>query len=772
VERAPQRGGGRAALICGLIGATWLGAHALGLLGPFDSLTFAAVAAGATGAVTYGIWKHRPRPRWVWGFGLVSMLLFFVGGVLREVFGTLGDLSSDREWYPEPFSMLGYVALGVSLFAVARSHLGDRWNDRVATLDALIAGLAALAVAWIFLITPALEQESMPFGARVALALYPAFSAFLVTAGFRIGFAAEQHPPIAFRIWMCALVAMLVGDTFYMLVELHFMSYERWVDAPYGLAWVLIATAALHPTMRRVTEPVSVAVATPRRGLVLVAIAVCVPGFVMLAQPDTQAMNRVAVAAIVLVLMGAAGLRVFWALRDHADSESRLTHQATHDTLTDLPNRVQLEAELLELLRDRGPDDLPLAVLFLDLDRFKLVNDTLGHSTGDELLRAVANRLRNNVRPNDLVMRIGGDEFVIVLPTVRDEHEAREIAERTRLTFGTPFKAGAAEIPISTSIGVTMAGGAWPVNDAETLLREADTAMYAAKENGGDYAVTFDKAMHDRVIRRLALEGEIRLAVNRDELSVHYQPIVQVTDGRMTGLEALLRWEHPVLGQVPPADFIPVCEEIGYIVELGGWVIDEAVGQLAALRAQYPHSDQLSMAINVSARQLRDERLCDHVARAMVKYNLPASALCIEITESLLVENLSAIADTLTTLRGFGVRIAIDDFGTGYSSLAYLRRLPVDEIKIDRQFISNLGQDRSDDSLVAAILAMANSLGYTSVAEGVETDLQLSRLIELGCEHAQGFAFATPSPAEELPEMVERLGLAAAPRLRVVRDLA
>ena len=296
VERAPQTGGGRAAIICALVGAAWLGAHALGFLGPFDSLTFAAIAAGATAAVTIGIMRYRPRPRWVWACGLVSMLLFFVGGVLREVFGTLGDLSPSRAWYPEPFTMLGYVALGVSLFAVARSHLGDRWNDRVATLDAFIAGLAALALAWIFLITPALEQESMPFGARVALALYPAFSAFLVTAGFRIGFAAENHPPIAFRIWMCALVAMLVGDIFYMLVELHFLSYERWIDLPYGLAYVLIATAALHPTMKRVTEPVSVAVATPRRGLVLVAIAVCVPGFVMLAQPDTQAVNRVALA--------------------------------------------------------------------------------------------------------------------------------------------------------------------------------------------------------------------------------------------------------------------------------------------------------------------------------------------------------------------------------------------------------------------------------------------------------------------------------------------
>jgi EAL domain-containing protein (putative c-di-GMP-specific phosphodiesterase class I) len=215
-----------------------------------------------------------------------------------------------------------------------------------------------------------------------------------------------------------------------------------------------------------------------------------------------------------------------------------------------------------------------------------------------------------------------------------------------------------------------------------------------------------------------------------------------------------------------------VCEEIGYIVELGAWAIDEAVGQLAALRSQVPHSEQLSMAINVSPRQLRDDRLCDHVARALVKYSLEPSSLCIEVTETLLVENLGAISTTLATLRGFGVRIAIDDFGTGYSSLSYLRHLPVDEIKIDQQFTSSLGQDRADDTLVAAILAMANSLGCTSVAEGVETEVQLNRLIELGCEHAQGYSFAMPVPASELVALVDRLGLAAAPRLKVVRDPA
>jgi EAL domain-containing protein (putative c-di-GMP-specific phosphodiesterase class I) len=305
-----------------------------------------------------------------------------------------------------------------------------------------------------------------------------------------------------------------------------------------------------------------------------------------------------------------------------------------------------------------------------------------------------------------------------------------------------------------------------------TILRDADTAMYAAKDDGGDAAVFFDEDMHAEVTRRAVLERNIRGAHERGELSLEYQPVVQLSDGRATGLEALLRWDHPELGRVPPSAFIPICEEIGYIGELGAWVLDQAVGRLATLRTELPHSEQLSMAINVSALQLRDGRLCDHVARALLKYSLPPECLCLEITESLLVENLSAISHALQTLRDFGVRIAIDDFGTGYSSLAYLRRLPFDEIKIDRQFVSHLDQDRADNTLVAAILAMANSLGATSIAEGVETEDQHNRLLDLGCEHAQGFRFSHPVPSGELVGTVERLGLAAAPRLRVVRNPA
>jgi EAL domain-containing protein (putative c-di-GMP-specific phosphodiesterase class I) len=320
----------------------------------------------------------------------------------------------------------------------------------------------------------------------------------------------------------------------------------------------------------------------------------------------------------------------------------------------------------------------------------------------------------------------------VVLPEVRDAQEAREIAERTRLTFGTPFEAGDAEITISTSVGVTMVAGETQGVSPGTILRDADTAMYAAKDDGGDAAVFFDEDMHAEVTRRAVLERNIRGAHERGELSLEYQPVVQLSDGRATGLEALLRWDHPELGRVPPSAFIPICEEIGYIGELGAWVLDQAVGRLATLRTELPHSEQLSMAINVSALQLRDGRLCDHVARALLKYSLPPECLCLEITESLLVENLSAISHALQTLRDFGVRIAIDDFGTGYSSLAYRRRLPFDEIKIDRQFVSHLDQDRADNTLVAAILAMANSLGATSIAEGVETEDQHNRLLDLG----------------------------------------
>jgi len=413
-----------------------------------------------------------------------------------------------------------------------------------------------------------------------------------------------------------------------------------------------------------------------------------------------------------------------------------------------------------------------VAVLFLDVDRFKTINDTLGHSMGDELLVSVSRRLRANLREDDLVGRVGGDEFVIVIQGVRDAEHAIEMAERVRLGFAVPFRLRDAEIPTATSIGVALQLGMGTPLGAEAMLGDADSAMYQVKDIGGDAVVLFDASMRDRAERRLELERELGHALDRGQLSLCYQPVIQLHDSRVTGLEALLRWDHPTLGLVPPDIFIPVAEDTGLITEIGAWVIDQACAELASLRATVKGGADLSMAVNISARQLRGDSLLDTVARALMHHSLPASSLCLELTESLLMENVGMTSKLLSALRSAGVRISVDDFGTGYSSLAYLKRLPVDEVKIDRSFVSDLDDDGANTSLVAAVVAIAASLGISTVAEGVEKPEQAARLQELGCNEAQGYWFSRPMAPSEIVAVMEGLGLASERRLRIVRDLA
>ena len=755
-----------------VVGAAWLALHSTWPVGGDGDLTFPALALATMAAVVTGIRRYQPRPLWPWVLSLVALVMFFTGAALRVSLGTLGDLSENRSALPELFTITGYVALGAMIYGIGRERLGSRWRDINATLDAAIAGLSALALAWIYLITPTLAQHDIPVDVRLALSSYPALSIFLLVIGFRFATGWGSTPPFAFHSLLVALVSMLVGDVVYMLVEMNVVDVARWIDIPYGVGFVAWAVTATHPSMRTITDRITTVETAPRRGLSVVAAAVAVPGLLLLARPDSSTAERAVLALIVVALMLCSGIRVYRALSDHACSEARLSHLVKHDQLTDLPNRVWIDGHLNDMFAGKVEHGPAIALMFLDVDRFKLVNDRLGHSVGDDLLRSVARRLTETCRASDVVARFGGDEFVILLASVRDEAEALEVAERTRLTFGPPFVLGDIEVASATSIGLRFVDDWSGAITADTVVRDADTAMYAAKESGGNAVVLFDERMHERVSRRLVLEGEVRLAIERNQLSLDYQPIVDLTDGRVTGLEALIRWDHPELGRVPPDDFIPVCEEIGYIVELGSWVLDRAVAELARIRSAVEHSDKLSVAVNVSVRQLRDQRFTDRVARAVLEHGVPPTTLCLEITESLLVENLGELSETLELLRGFGVRVAIDDFGTGYSSLSYLRRLPVDEMKIDREFVTGLGRDQADDSVVAAMIAMGNALGFSIVAEGVETAQQRDRLIALGCRHAQGYAFEKPVPADQVPAMLQRLGLAAGPRLRVIRDPA
>ena len=319
-----------------------------------------------------------------------------------------------------------------------------------------------------------------------------------------------------------------------------------------------------------------------------------------------------------------------------------------------------------------------------------------------------------------------------------------------------------------SSVGLSVHASGSDGLPSEGLLRDADAAMYQAKAKGGDVVVVFDASMRERVASRLLLERELRLALERNQLTVHYQPKLRLSDRRVVGMEALLRWTHPTLGSVSPADFIPIAEDTGMIVEIGAWVVDQACAQLRRLHDLMAQPEMMSVSVNLSVRQLRDDSMIDHVARALLRHRIPASSLCLELTESMLMNDVDTISGHLAALRACGVKISIDDFGTGYSSLAYLRRLPVDEVKIDRTFVAALDREGPGASMVAAVVAIANSLEITTVAEGVETEDEAEALTELGCVEAQGFLFSPAVPPDGLVDVVRRIGSASGPRLRSV----
>jgi len=429
-----------------------------------------------------------------------------------------------------------------------------------------------------------------------------------------------------------------------------------------------------------------------------------------------------------------------------------LGHLALHDTLTGLPNRAlaqdRLEHALARLANTeanggaRDGEGAMVAVLFVDLDRFKLVNDGLGHETGDELLVAVSQRLSATVRRQDTIARFGGDEFVVLCEDLTDEHQAEELAERAAQAFAEPFALTHAEVTISASIGIAVTNRS--TDRASSLLHDADAAMYRAKRRGGARHELFDEAMHTQAVSRLLTERALRRALEHDELRVLFQPQFDLRTGARVALEALLRWEHPVRGLVMPADFIKVAEETGIIVPIGEWVLERACELSRASKVDDPNGTPLSISTNVSHRQLQRSDFPALVARTVRDFAIDPTTLCLEIAESSLLDDLDATSDALRALKDLGVQLAIDDFGTGGSSLTYLRRFPFDELKVDRMFIEGLGRSAADDAIVAATIDMAHALGMIVAAEGVETEAQRVRLVELGCDRAQGFHLAPP----------------------------
>jgi len=502
--------------------------------------------------------------------------------------------------------------------------------------------------------------------------------------------------------------------------------------------------------------------------LLIVMLVLAMPGFWM-ARRGAGLLGLVAFPALIF-----AGLGLLWRLwivvRDYErrlSSSSRLaaryeverqgleaqaTHETFHDPLTLLPNRALFLDRLQHALACASRERSGLAVLLLDLDRFKVINDSLGHAVGDGLLQAVALRLQGCMRPADTVARIGGDEFAILLEQCVDVSDTAHVAERVIAQLSAPFALAEHEVFTNTSIGIVLSTSA--VVDSSALMRDVKVALYRAKERGKGRYEVFDASMNVQTHQRLRLEGDLRRALERGEFIVQYQPTIDLATGKIEALEALVRWMHPERGLVPPLDFIPVAEETGLIRPIGRWVLEEACRQAHAWHLEQSEACPWLMSVNLSANQFQQTDLVDEVVAVLERTGLDPRLLQLEITESVIMADAPTTIVTLRALKDLGVRLAIDDFGTGYSSLSYLKRFPVDTLKVDKVFVDGLEHDADDMAIVQAVVTLARALGLEVTAEGIESAAQLAQLRKLGCHLGQGYYFARPLAANAIAPLL------------------
>jgi diguanylate cyclase (GGDEF)-like protein/PAS domain S-box-containing protein len=435
--------------------------------------------------------------------------------------------------------------------------------------------------------------------------------------------------------------------------------------------------------------------------------------------------------------------------------EEQLARRAFYDTLTSLPNRALLLDRIGQAEARARRRNAAIGVLFIDLDNFKRVNDSLGHHAGDRVLVAASERIRRCIRPSDTAARLGGDEFVVLLEHLGNDAtiEGTLVAERILAQFSQPFEIDGKHYIVGASVGLAFAHAGGDRCDADALLRDADVAMYRAKNGGKGRYVIFEENMHEEAVKRLEIETDLRCAIEHGELRVHFQPVMQLQTEGFREMEALVRWQHPTRGLLPPSEFIAIAEESGLIVALGRFVLNEACQQVARWQRMFPTEPPLQISVNLSPGQFDDPNLVDDVAAALGAARISAAALKLEVTEGLIMRDTEKSIATLQRLKESGVTIAVDDFGTGYSSLSYLRRLPLDVLKIDRSFVQGIGQNAEDDAIVRAVISLAQSLGLSVTAEGIETAEQASLLREWSCQTGQGYLFSRPLPADQFTRL-------------------
>jgi len=719
---------------------------------------YIGLSAAVIVAMAEGVRLHRPRVSAGWFLLGAGVSLYLVANVIWYSATFFSNVPPRLLQAADVVYVLAYGAMVAAFVVMAwvRTAPVERTG---AMIDSAIVAVGATLIAWVFLLAPANAQSDVPLAARAAALFYPVVDLVLAAIVLRVLFTPKNRSA-SFALLMLFVAAQTVADLAYATALLHgTFRLGGVLTAGWMLSYGCLGAATLHPSMPCLSEPCGDT--SPMRlswfRLVFVSLAVFVGPAVYFAGGDTGDEGVIVGAMTLGFVLGVARMAVFVCQLD--SNEKQLARQARYDALTGLPNRLEFD----ERLATGTAEDRGVAVMLLDLDGFKKVNDGLGHAAGDALLVAVGRRIEGAVRPGDLVARFGGDEFTVLLESVSVD-EARRVAQRVLDVFDSPVTIQGRQVVARASVGISVAAASRVSATAGVLLREADAAMYEAKRKGGQRYEVFSEDMHARVIDRLALECDLRDAGLGTELVLHYQPLVDLDDGHLTGFEALLRWRHPERGMLPPDQFIPVAEETGLIVPIGRWVLQEAC------RRSVAWGGGLTMNVNVSARQLEDEGFVADVAGALRTTQLEPSLLTLEVTETMIVVDEEATSRRLHELKALGVRIAVDDFGTGFSSLGHLRRFPIDELKIDRSFVSELGRGH-DQGVAAAAIRLARSLNMDVVAEGIEDEEQLSELRRCSCRRGQGYLFWKPLEPDAVDVLLAHSGglvLPPAPPLRVL----
>jgi diguanylate cyclase len=767
-----------------LTGHTWkvfLGIGAISTLTYFligepkiQMLLFQATGIVSVGAMLVGVHRNRPASMRPWILLALGILMWVIGDAIWNSYELVLHRVAPWPSTADYIYLAGPVLMALGLTGMLRRRGEPRDVDGV--LDALIIAIGAGALSWAFLMAPYAADTSLNGVTQAVAVAYPLTDILLLAVIVRL-FLAPGSRTTSHRLLAAAVACTFIGDIVYSVQSLHGTYHTgHIVDISWLAFYWLIAAAALHPSMARITRTVEDEGEKLRRSrLGMLAIAASLGPLTLVIQWLRDAPLDIPVIAgesvllflIVLVRMERLVASVHnkveqlktqsgllqRSLEQREKLEVQLRHQAFHDPLTDLANLNLFNDRLDHAIRRISRTGEAVGVLFLDVDDFKVVNDTLGHDAGDQVLVAIGQRMRSVLRGSDVAARIGGDEFAILLEAMTAPTDAGIAAKRLLVALDDPFLVAGQAILVHASIGAASTED--PTANGQDLLREADTAMYAAKNEGKHRSVVFEPSMRDQLFGEIRLLAQIQAGIEGKEFRAFFQPIVALPSGELRGAEALIRWQHPERGLLPPALFLAAAEQSGTIFDLDVWMMKEACRE-AAVWAERLAGQPFQVSVNLSASSLQQAEIVDHVASALSSSGVDPGVIVLEITESVLVRDIDYTIRMLEALKRLGVGIAIDDFGTGYSSLEHLRRFPVDVLKIDKAFVDGVARGSEESSFAAAIITLAEQLHLRTIAEGVETEEQAETLASLGARAAQGYVFSRAVSIEKMDEFVSR----------------